>query len=290
VVPPVTGLGPDDLVLCSGTLRRGIPYAERLAAASEAGFAGVSLWGRDYAAARAEVLTDADLRAMLAHHGLAVGEVDPAWWWPPGASEVALAPGLDTEDVFCFGEPELLAVAVAVGARSINAVDVFGTCGDLDALTEAFAGLCRRAAEHGLLVHLEWLSWSKIPDLGTALHIVRSADQPNGGLNVDAWHFVRTGSSLEELRSVPGPLIKGIQLCDGSAEPGANLIEETLHHRALPGEGAFDLAGLTRALLDTGTEAPIGVEVFSDALHRLSTGEAARRAAETTRGVVDAVR
>ena len=177
-------------------------------------------------------------------------------------------------------------MADAVGARSVNAVDVFGTCADLDALSEAFAGLCRRAAEHGLVVHLEWLSWSKIPDLGTALRIVRSADQPNGGLNIDAWHFVRTGSSLEELRSVPGPLIKGIQLCDGSAEPEADLVEETLHRRALPGEGAFDLAGLTRALLDTGTEAPIGVEVFSDDLHRLPTGEAARRAAGTTRAVV----
>jgi sugar phosphate isomerase/epimerase len=282
-------MGPDDLVLCSGTLRRGVPFAERLSAASEAGFAGVSLWGRDYAAARGEGLSDADLRTMLADHGLAVGEVDPAWWWPPGAAGVALAPEIDTEDVFCFGEPELLAVADAVGARSINAVDVFGTCRDLDELTAAFAGLCRRAAEHGLLVHLEWLSWSKIPDLATALHIVQSAGEPNGGLNIDAWHFVRTGSSLDELRAVPGPLIKGIQLCDGSAEPEANLIEETLHRRALPGQGAFDLAGLVGALADTGTEAPIGVEVFSDALHALPAGEAARRAADTTRRILAAV-
>ena len=88
---------------------------------------------------------------MLADHGLVVGEVDPAWWWPPGASEVALAPGLDTEDVFCFGEPELWSVAEAVGARSVNAVDVFGTCRDLDELTAAFVGLCRRAADSGWL-------------------------------------------------------------------------------------------------------------------------------------------
>ncbi len=47
-------MGPDDMVLCSGTLARGVPYAERLAAAAGAGFAAISLWGRDYAAARAE--------------------------------------------------------------------------------------------------------------------------------------------------------------------------------------------------------------------------------------------
>ena len=36
-------MGPDDLVLCSGTLQRGIPFADRLAAASAAGCAAVSL-------------------------------------------------------------------------------------------------------------------------------------------------------------------------------------------------------------------------------------------------------
>ena len=58
---------------------------ERLAAAAGAGFAAISLWGRDYAAARAEGLSDADLRSMLDDHGLAVAELDPAWWWLPGA-------------------------------------------------------------------------------------------------------------------------------------------------------------------------------------------------------------
>ena len=38
-------MGPDDLVLCSGTLPRGTGFAERLAAASGAGFTSVSLWG-----------------------------------------------------------------------------------------------------------------------------------------------------------------------------------------------------------------------------------------------------
>jgi sugar phosphate isomerase/epimerase len=279
-------VGPDDLVLCSGTLRRGTPFAERLAAASGAGFAGVSLWGRDYAAARAEGLRDADLRAMLADHGLVLGELDPAWWWLPGASDVHIAPELDSEEVFRFGEAELFAMADALGARSVNAVDVFGGTWDIDGAAEAYAGLCVRAAEHDLLVHIEWLPWSRIPDLATALQIVELAGQPNGGLNIDAWHMVRSGVTVEELRQVPGRLILGVQLDDGPLQPEPNLVEATLHHRQLPGEGAFDLPDIVRALRHTGTTAPLGVEVFSDELHALSAEEAARVAAETTLAVL----
>ena len=280
-------MGPDDLVLCAGTLPRGIPFAERLEVAAAAGFASISLWGRDIAAARAEGRTDADLRTMLADHGLTVAEVDPAWWWLPGAADVRIDPGSDTEEVFRFGEDELLSMAEAVGARSLNAVDVFGGDWTADDAAEAFAALCSRAAEHGLLVHIEWLPWSQIPDLATALAVVRSAGSPNGGVNVDAWHLVRSGGTLEELATVPGDLILGIQLDDGPAEAEANLVEATLHHRLLPGEGEFDLVGLLRTLAATGTSAPLGVEVFSDELHTRGPGDAARAAARSTVAILE---
>ena len=280
-------MGPDDLVLCSGTLPRGVPFSERLAAASGAGFAAVSLWGRDYAAARTEGHSVADMRSMLADHGLVVAELDPAWWWLPGAADIHIDPAADAEDVFRFGEPDLFSIADALGARSLNAVDVFGGTWDTDGAAEAFAGLCRRAAEHDLLVHLEWLPWSRIPDLATAVEIVRRAEQPNGGLNVDAWHLVRSGTPLSELADVPGDLILGVQLDDGPAEAEQDLVTATLHQRSLPGEGAFDLRGIVDALRKTGTTAPTGVEVFSDALHERAPSEAALMAARSTRAILE---
>jgi sugar phosphate isomerase/epimerase len=276
----------ETLVLCSGTLRRDVPFAERVEAAARAGFAGISIWGRDYAAARAEGLSDEDLRRMLADHGLFVGELDPAWWWLPGAAEVSIPSSLDTEDVFRFGEADLFALADTLGARSLNAVDVFGGEWSVEDAAEAFAHLCDRADDHGLLVHLEWLPWSKIPDLATAAEVVRLADRRNGGLNVDSWHLVRAGDTPEELAKVPGDLVLGVQLDDGPRAAEANLLHATLHERQLPGDGEFDLDGIVGALRATGTEAPIGVEVFSDALHALPTNEAARRAAEATRRVL----
>ncbi len=280
-------LGPDDLVLCSGTLPRDVSFRERLEAARAGGFAGVSLWGRDYWNARDEGWTDTDIRSMLADSDLEVAEIDPAWWWLPGASDVHIPDDVDTQRVFRYGQDELFRIAEVVGARSLNAVDVFGGTWSVEDAAAAFATLCDRAAEHDLLVHLEFLPWSRIPDVATAWEIVRIADRRNGGIAVDAWHYERSGADEGTLRTVPGDKVLGIQLDDGVAQPEDDLVEATLHDRRLPGEGDFALAGLVSALRAIGAVAPIGVEVFSDDLHALGPVEAARRAAAATRTVLD---
>ena len=278
-------LGAGDLVLCSGTLPRDVSFDTRIEAAKAGGFSAISLWGRDYQRARDDGLSDADMRHLLADNGLAVGELDPAWWWLPGAEAAAQAipAEFDAQDIFRFGEDDLFAVAEALGARSMNAVDVFGGDWDVDDAAEAFAGLCDRAGEHGLVVHLEFLPWSKIPDVGSAWEVVRRAGRSNGGIAIDAWHFFRAGADHETLGAIPGDRVLGLQLDDGPAVPEANLIEATLHERLLPGEGEFDLAGLMATLRHIGVQAPTGVEVFSDELHRLPPVEAARKAGAATR-------
>jgi sugar phosphate isomerase/epimerase len=276
-------LGPGSLVLCSGTIPRDTSFRERLAVAADAGYSAVSLWGRDYDRARRDGHSDAEMRTMLDDHGLVVAEVDPAWWWTPGAERVTIPAELDTMDVFCHGEDDLLPMAEALGARSLNAADVLGGTWTVEEAAEAFATLCDRAAQHGLLVHLEWLAWSRIPDVSVAWDIVRMADRRNGGLNVDTWHCARTGTTADDLRALPGECVLAIQLDDGPQRAEDNLIDATLHDRLLPGEGELDLAGYLGALRDIGVRAPVGVEVFSDALHASGARTAARAAADSTR-------
>ena len=276
-----------DLVLCSGTLARDVPFRGRVDAAVAGGFAGLSLWGRDYWSARRDGLEDSDIRALLADNGLDVAELDLAWWWLPGASDVHVPAALDTEELFAYDERELLRIADAVGARSLNAIDVFGGAWTLDEAAAAFAGLCDRAAEHGLLVHIEFLPWSRIPDVTAAWEIVRLADRPNGGVLVDAWHQFRSGGNDATLRAVPGDRVIGLQLDDGPVEAEPDLPAASLHDRLLPGAGELDLRGLLGTLRETGAVAPIGVEVFSDELHALDPREAGRRAGTALRGVLD---
>jgi sugar phosphate isomerase/epimerase len=279
-------LGPSDLVLCSGTVARGTPFRARLEAAATAGYRAVSLWGRDYQGAREEGYSDADMVALLRDHGLSVAELDPVWWWTPGAASVSIPAELDPIDVFRFGEAELFRIAEALGARSVNAADVLGGEWDVADAAASFAALCDSAAEHDLLVHLEWLAWSRIPDLATALEIVTLAGRPNGGLNIDTWHCARTDTRAADLLAVPGDRVLAIQVDDGPADAEENLIEATLHARLVPGEGAFDLHGYLTSLHRIGASAPIGVEVFSDDLHALGPVEAAQRAADATRALL----
>jgi sugar phosphate isomerase/epimerase len=279
-------LGAGDLVLCSGTLNRAATFRERVDAAVAGGFAGISLWGRDYWSARRSGLGDRDIRALLDDHGLAVAEVDLAWSWLPGAADVHIPGELDTEELFAYGEAELFQLAAAVGARSVNAIDVFGGTWTVDDAAAAFAGLCDRAAEHGLLVHIEFLPWSHIPDVATAWEIVRRADRPNGGVLLDAWHFFRSGADVAALRAVPGPRLIGLQLDDGPAAAESNLPIAALHDRLLPGEGELGLTELLCTLREIGAVAPAGVEVFSDDLHALAPAEIGRRAGDAARRVL----
>lgn len=291
-------LGPDHLVLCAGTLPYGIPFRERVEAAAAAGFSAITLWGPDYARARREGLSDRALRRLLDDAGLGVGELDSVWTWAPGTGSVVVPDEENPDGYFSVGEAEIFRIADVVGARSItaspwapkSAPHSIRPAHDLepDRVAEGFARLCDRAALHGLIVQLEFLPWTLVPDFPTAAEIVRRADRRNGGVVIDAWHLFRTTSDPTILRSLPGDRIVALQLADAPAEAEADLATATLHARRLPGEGALPLVELLRVLQAQGSPAPIGVEVFSDALHRLGAHEAARRAADATRALIAA--
>ena len=125
---------------------------------------------------------DADMRALLDDNGVAVAEIDGRMDWLPGD----------------WGAPsvaDFVAAAAALGARSITVLETrgrrVGTDVPLDVVVRAFAALCDRAADHGLLVHLEYFPWSGIAAFATAHEIARTAGRANGGVMVDVWHHLR---------------------------------------------------------------------------------------------------
>jgi len=280
-------LGPSDLVLCTGTLPRA-PFVDRCAAAAEAGFTGISLFLDDLKRARSEGCSDADVKAVLRDNGLSVAELDPLMNWMPGT---LLAGDADAEGpgLFGYGERDFHAAAELVGARSINAVLYAEEKLPSDAIAEAFAGVCDRGREHGLLVHIEFLPWTQVRDLQTALAIVEEAGCANGGVLLDAWHHFRSGAGNDGLEPAAKQVL-AIQLDDAPAEAEDDPVAETMQRRLLPGEGDADVAEIVRRLDAGGCQAPVGVEVFSTELHRLPVREAAQRAADATRAVLAAAR
>jgi sugar phosphate isomerase/epimerase len=269
-------LDPDTLILCRGTIAAA-SFRERVEAASGAGFGGISLFATDYRDAKQSGLSDDDLRSLLRDHGLEIAELDPLLRWIPGQPDAEKGP----EDEARFYE-----IAEALGARSINVA--LGAPGEVptDRIVSAFAGVCDRAREHGLLAHLEFLPWTCIGDLPTAARIVADAGKTNGGIMFDTWHHARSGLPDECLDDVDCSAVIAIQINDAPRQAESNIVLETMRRRRLPGEGDIALADLLRRLRRGGCTAPVGIEVFSDELAALPFAEVARRCVEATQPIL----
>jgi sugar phosphate isomerase/epimerase len=91
----------------------------------------------------------------------------------------------------------------------------------------------------------------------------------SGAVIVDSWHFFATGADWDALAALPAERLAYVQL-DDALEPSADLQHDTMHRRALPGEGNLDLARFTGALRDRGFNGVVSLEVLSDSWRRES--------------------
>ena len=249
-----TGTG--SLLLCSGTLPRGIPL-RRTAGGGGRGrrYDAISMWGRDHAAARAEGLSDADMRTMLDDHGLVVAELDPAWWWITGSGRARCQPPSSWTPTTSSASGRTTSSPWpmrSVPARSTRWTS-WAAPGTSTTRPRPSPALCHRAAEHGLLVHMEWLPWSKIPDLATARGD-RAAGRPS-----QRWAqrrrlaLARAGITVDELRAAaPGRGSSASSSTTGPSKPEDNLIDATLHAGASSPARASSTSPASRALRATG--------------------------------------
>ncbi|NDI47170.1 sugar phosphate isomerase/epimerase family protein [Goekera deserti] len=266
-----------ELVLSHFSLGRHRPFEERVRAAAGAGFAGIGLYAGEHRRLLAEGATDADLRAVLDAHGMRVVELEVLRGWSAVGAEA---------EAYRAAEREVFAMAGTLGpARHVQVVGPY--LGTLDDAAEAFAGVCDRAAEHGLAAALEFLpEMTNIPDAGTALELVTRAGRPNGGLCIDVWHHVRGAHDEAMLRRVPPERVVAVQLGDGPRRRvEADYRSDCTRHRQVPGEGEFDLPRFLRLLDRMGVRVPLSVEVLSEQLLALPADVLARRLYDGTRAV-----
>lgn len=268
-------MGSEDLILSAQTIRTD-SFEERVRAAAESACAGLGLQWSAYETARAAGASDADLRGVLAHYGVEVAEYEVLRFWAYDGERGARSRQ---------AEEEVWSMADALGGRHVIAVA--GSVPDpLELVAERLVALSERAAAHGLIVALEFLPWTGIPDAATAWEIVSLTDGPNVGVLVDSWHLYRGTGDESQVRAIPADRIVAVHIDDADAEPVGTLLEDTLHRRRVPGEGSFPLVDYVRMLDQMGVRVPYSVEVISDELAALPAVEAARRAVEATRRVL----
>ena len=152
-----------------------------------------------------------------------------------------------------------------VGAQlKAKAILVAGDDPDEARLTHNYAHLCEVMRPYGMTADLEFMPWTEVKDAKSALRIVQNAGMPsNAGILVDALHFGRSTTSLEDIRAIPRQLLHYAQICDAFA--GLDFTTEEMIHtarcaRLLPGQGDIDLTGLFDALP---ADLPVSVEVVN---------------------------
>jgi sugar phosphate isomerase/epimerase len=178
------------------------------------------------------------------------------------------------------GFEPLLETAASLGARHLL---VAGNDADEARLTDNFARMCELAAPRALIACIEPMPWTDVRDIVQAAHVVEQAGCDNAGVLIDAIHFDRADSRLEQIAGIATRRLRYLQLCDAPAHRPTTL-DGLLHQaraaRLPPGEGELDLIGLLKAMppgVPLSLEVPLAWPGASAAARAQRVLEATRR-------------
>ena len=254
-----------------------LPPPEVVTVAAEAGCAaaGLRLIPVAPGAAGYPLMDDAPMMretlARMAATGVAVADLEI----------VMLRPETDIAALLPFME-----AGARLGAKHVL---VAGYDPDEPRLIARFAAFCEAAAPFGLTGDLEFMPWTNVPDLATAIRVVDAAAQPNGGVLIDALHFDRSRSAIADIARVPRDWLHYWQLCDAPAERPTTtegLLHTARAERMFPGEGGIDLASLIRAMP---RDLTVSLEIPTLELAKtMGPVERARRAVAASRTAIQA--
>lgn len=227
---------------------------ERVRAIAAGGWAGFGFAHEDLAAIR-DSIGFAALRAEIDAAGFSHVEVELATDWYE-QDESRWRPRWEM----------LLDAAATLGAAFIKVGPPAGPpAPSLDPYIAPLRRLAEEAAAIGTRIVVEPLPFAAIESMPRGAELIRAVDHPAAGLIVDFWHLFRAGTSLEEFAAtVPVEMIFGVELSDAPADVVGTLFEDTRNRRTLIGEGAQDVVGFIRTLLDLGYTGAWGVEIISD--------------------------
>ncbi|MFL5830538.1 MAG: sugar phosphate isomerase/epimerase family protein [Solirubrobacteraceae bacterium] len=251
-------------------------WRDRCAEAAKVGFEGLGLWHADIEH-QLESRSLQEMRQIFDDAGLEYLQVE-------FLADFFVDPGDPARDESDARRRMLFETAAEFDAHHIKVGNIPGTPCELGKLTEAFAELCDDAREHtDATVVYEFMPFDvNVNTLDTALQLVQDAGRRNGGLAIDTWHMGKLGITPQDLTRVPLQYLRWVELSDGQRENMDDLIDETVNHRRLPGEGEFDLPAYVEAAKDVGYTGPWGVEVLSEELRSLPIEQEFQRAYETT--------
>jgi sugar phosphate isomerase/epimerase len=179
---------------------------------------------------------------------------------------------------------ETLEIAAALGAKTINALDLLP---DRNAAVDLLGSFSALAGEHGITALLEWYRYAKTNTLEDAVKLIRDTGQTNLQLNTDILHLIRNGNKPEDLAAVDPALLQYAQINDGPlVQPDDKQFTESVSERNFPGEEEFPSVSFIQHLP---TQAVISIEAPVNRLRgSLTPLQRAQRAVAGTRRLLSA--
>jgi sugar phosphate isomerase/epimerase len=244
---------------------------DRAEACGRVGFKGMGFWHADVEHIL-ETYSTSEMKQILDDNGIEHVELEFIMEWFTDGERRKAADQIRNL---------LLSTAEAVGARHIKIGDLSGDTAPMDRLIEEYSRLCEEGANHGTNIIFELIPGMVAGTLEEAMTMIEGANQDNGGLMLDMWHFHTLKIPNSTTAALPLKYLKGVELNDGPAE-FTNWDDEVVNRRLLCGEGEFDIKGLIQAVQNAGYNGPYGVEVLNQAMRSWSLDDLVTRAYETT--------
>lgn len=230
-------------------------FVEKLAAIAAAGFDGIEIFETDFLAYDG---SPRDVGHMVRDAGLDISLFQPFRDFE-GLPEPQRTRAFDRAERKFDLMAELGADLMLV-CSNVSPVSV----GGIDRAANDFRELGERAARRNLRVGFEALAWGRfINDHRDAWEVVRRADHPNVGLILDSFHTLARRIEVDSIRSIPGDKIFIVQLADAPLID-MDLLYWSRHFRNMPGEGNLPIDDFMRAVIATGYDGYLSVEVFND--------------------------
>ena len=229
--------------------------SEKLEAIAAAGFKHVELFENDLLSFNGG---PDDVRRIAGDLGLSIVTLQPFRDFegmPDARRERVFQRAERKFDVMSELGCDLLMVCSNVSPESLGGID--RAAADLRELGE-------RAGKRGLRVAFEALAWGKhLHDYRDSWEAVRRADHSAVGLVLDSFHIFARNTDLGAIRNVPKEKLFLIQMAD-APRLDMDYLSWGRHYRTFPGQGDFAIGAFTDALLATGFDGLLSLEIFND--------------------------
>jgi 4-hydroxyphenylpyruvate dioxygenase len=228
---------------------------EKLQAIAHAGFKCVELFENDLLSFNG---TPSDVRRMIEDLGLKTITFQPFRDFEGMPDERRARVFQRAERKFDLMQDlgcDLLMVCSNVSPESLGGLE--RAAADLHQIGE-------HAAKRGVRVAFEALSWGRhIHDYRDAWEAVRRASHPNVGIVLDSFHILARGTDLGAVRSMPRDRIFLVQMAD-APRLDMDYLSWSRHYRNFPGQGELPIQDFMNALLSTGYDGLLSLEIFND--------------------------